>query len=279
MRPLKKNPPVIIFGMHRSGTTLITRLLGGLGVCFGKKAEQNGESVFFLKINQKILKLAGSKWSDPYDFDKNYYLRKPEIISFLSKKMSGFNSEIKYWPDNLDGYKFWGWKDPRNTISLDIWTKQFPDAKLIHIYRNPIDVASSLMVRERRFDQSGKIRWNYNVLKNYLKLGVVAKRAPELIDLQKGIKLWEFYVKRAFNFKNNIYHIKYEDLLDDPKTIMSGLLDFMSLTSDKNVLEIISAGINKKRKYSFLADKELVEAYESMKDDEFLKIFGYNKIV
>ncbi len=121
MRPLKKIPPVIIIGMHRSGTGLLTKLLREAGIFFGANTEQNGEAVFFLKINQKILKMGGSNWGDPYEFDRNLELKRDKILDFVSGSVKNLFSEKKYWGNfNENKYHNWGWKDPRNTLTLKI---------------------------------------------------------------------------------------------------------------------------------------------------------------
>ena len=40
----------------------------------------------------------------------------------------------------------WGWKDPRNVFTLPLWLRVFPEAKIIYIVRNGVDVAASLLV-------------------------------------------------------------------------------------------------------------------------------------
>jgi len=68
------------------------------------------------------------------------------IKSIRRIKYLGFIKGLKY--KSLKELDFpWGWKDPRNTFTIDIWIEVFPNAKLIHIYRNPIDVAESLRKR------------------------------------------------------------------------------------------------------------------------------------
>ncbi|MBW1793701.1 MAG: sulfotransferase [Deltaproteobacteria bacterium] len=42
---------------------------------------------------------------------------------------------------------FWGWKDPRTTLTLPLWLKLFPKARIIHVIRNGIDSALSLWRR------------------------------------------------------------------------------------------------------------------------------------
>ena len=51
----------------------------------------------------------------------------------------------------------WGWKDPVNSITIDVWKNIFPKAKIIYVYRNPIDVAQSLKVREEKRRKDRKL--------------------------------------------------------------------------------------------------------------------------
>lgn len=41
----------------------------------------------------------------------------------------------------------WGWKDPRTTLFLDLWSGQVPDLPIILLYRHPELVADSLFKR------------------------------------------------------------------------------------------------------------------------------------
>ena len=40
-------PPIVIIGMHRSGTSIVTRMLEQLGLFVGKKKDMNHEALFF----------------------------------------------------------------------------------------------------------------------------------------------------------------------------------------------------------------------------------------
>ena len=58
-------PPIIIVGMHRSGTSLVTRLLEQLGLFVGCEKDENNESLFFQELNDWILCQAGATWDNP----------------------------------------------------------------------------------------------------------------------------------------------------------------------------------------------------------------------
>ena len=44
--------PVIVIGMHRSGTTMLTKMLEELGVFLGWKKQGDHESTFFLSLKR-----------------------------------------------------------------------------------------------------------------------------------------------------------------------------------------------------------------------------------
>ena len=48
---MKPTPPVIIIGMSRSGTNMLTRMLDSLGLFCGSALTGNHEAVFFRELN------------------------------------------------------------------------------------------------------------------------------------------------------------------------------------------------------------------------------------
>ncbi len=60
-----KNSPIIVVGMHRSGTTMLVRQLEALGLFMGSKKESNYESTFFLNINRWLMTQTGGAWDNP----------------------------------------------------------------------------------------------------------------------------------------------------------------------------------------------------------------------
>ena len=51
--------------MHRSGTSLLSKILINQGVFMGSKLDSNSESIFFQRINKWILSCIGSSWDNP----------------------------------------------------------------------------------------------------------------------------------------------------------------------------------------------------------------------
>jgi len=57
--------PLILLGMHRSGTSMAARLLERLGVFMGWRKDSNHEADFFRHANEWLLSQAGGAWDHP----------------------------------------------------------------------------------------------------------------------------------------------------------------------------------------------------------------------
>ena len=65
LKHLKSATPIIIVGMHRSGTSMLTRMLEECGVFWGDKKDEYNESVFFQSINERLFNVAKATWDNP----------------------------------------------------------------------------------------------------------------------------------------------------------------------------------------------------------------------
>ena len=65
----EKYSPIIITGMHRSGTTLLSQLLEKNDIFMGRYKETNNESKFFLRINRWMMTTIGASWDNPKTFN------------------------------------------------------------------------------------------------------------------------------------------------------------------------------------------------------------------
>jgi hypothetical protein len=275
--------PVIIVGMHRSGTSMLTEFLNSYNIFMGNDVEDNGESISFLKINEKILRVCRSSWYDLNNFDFYYKRKKDYIEKLYYNLLDNMNHKNNFWGKNniynfVGDYK-WGWKDPRNTLIIETLRKVFYNAKFIHIYRNPIDVANSLKNREQLFNQNGRLKWYYNIIKNYINNGIYVDRCPSLVDLKKGINLWFQYVSRAISYKDNFFHICYEKFLENPTFTFNSLCNFLGTEFKNSFVENLIKTINSNRRYSFIKDKTLISHYRSIQNKPLLKRLLYDKIV
>jgi glycosyltransferase involved in cell wall biosynthesis len=168
--------PVIVAGMHRSGTSLVAQLLFRCGLSMGPERaflpanpdnpsgywEINGIDVF----GNRILEQFGGSWDQvPQALHTDEWLDDLDLHELQSEALELLSPAI-----SRD--KPWGWKDPRNSILLPFWKTIFPELKLVVCLRNPLEVAFSLSKREwstRTFQESLKLwRDYYEILNEHL---------------------------------------------------------------------------------------------------------------
>jgi hypothetical protein len=199
-------PPLIIIGMHRSGTSLITKVLERSGIFMGVVKDHNFEAMHFLSLNQQALWSAGFDW------------HKPGVPA--SENWQSFSAQELYWEHFKITSRWrklklrllnpkWGWKDPRNTFTLNHWLKLYPGAKVLHIQRNREAVVKSLQKRNKA-------------------KGEVFR--AELNDPLFCGQLWQQYRDKASSYRQNLgdrfLEIDYEDLIGKEKETVSKLEHF-----------------------------------------------------
>jgi hypothetical protein len=170
-KPMTSNTPqtcILIAGMHRSGTSALSRVLGLLGCAHAKNqlpaSETNTtgywESALINELNNEILESAGSGWDDwaacaPSWFDS------PLAEGFKAKALKVYRQEYGDAPLSV-------LKDPRICRLLPFWLPLLKESKfnvftLIPI-RNPKEVAASLAKRDKSDLLYNQLLWLRHVL-------------------------------------------------------------------------------------------------------------------
>jgi hypothetical protein len=283
--------PIIIIGMHRSGTTVLARQLEALGVFMGKNKEANQESTFFLHVNRWLMEQSGGSWDNPQsihyllgnrearqrilDYIDRYLLRTPRAISYL-----GWRKYIRYKsPFALDIP--WGWKCPLNTFTLPIWLDLFPDAKVIHIYRHGVDVANSLRQRGRRDANPTQFSGLYYKLPI---LHAIRPKSGEFVrvrcdSLEGGLSLWEEYFAEArahiSALGGRAFELKYENLLCEPAKVLTEVARFCNLGSSQAEIAEVAALVHRERAYAYREKSDLQAFSERVAGR--LSAYGYQQ--
>lgn len=141
--------PLLILGMHRSGTSFLAGLLQSMGVYIGdqlvgpQKGNPRGhfEAVPILAFHEELLKRTLSDQTPT--FDKGIFV--PEQLKFTFSKED--REEAKGLLKNLQLEGVWGWKEPRTCLFLDLWRELLPNARGVMVYRHPLEVHQSLLRR------------------------------------------------------------------------------------------------------------------------------------
>jgi hypothetical protein len=149
---------LIVVGMHRSGTSLITNWLNRCGLQIGESllgdapsnVDGHFEDLEFLKIHQEILESNNLPSSGLIDDDN----KKIDISIYQMEKLKSIiNIKNKL-------YTQWGWKDPRTCLFLDTYRELFSKSKYLVIVRDYPSVINSLLKRdfaeiERKYEHRG----------------------------------------------------------------------------------------------------------------------------
>lgn len=285
--------PIIVLGAHRSGTTMITQMLRKLGLFAGNDLEpDHDESMYFQECNEWLLNQASASWDSPTAFQ--WLLSNDEVLALVHDYL---RYRLGHWPVRryLGMRRYvagqrplsrmvgpWGWKDPRNTFTLPIWLRLFPQAKVIHIYRNGVAVAASLRTRDRgglaagvrnhhRRLERGLYRW-------FRKRGGFVY-SVRCLDLHGGFSLWREYVNEAFRLlaplSGRAMSVKYEDFVVSPVRWLAALAEFCGISASASSIEGVAAGADPGNLARFASDGELIEFQSTVKDDHWMRKLGY----
>ncbi len=134
---------VTVIGMHRSGTSMVAKMLHLCGVHLGAEKDLfpatpdnmdgHWEHIGIQEVNDEILRRFGGGWDQPPRLPANW-VRDPSL-DHARTKAKRLIAELSVRP-------VWGWKDPRTSLTLPFWRDQIPDLKSIVCVRNPLDVAA-----------------------------------------------------------------------------------------------------------------------------------------
>src|ERR1700677_948021 len=165
---------ICIAGMHRSGTSMISGLLRKTGVYMGEemdflpaRKEENPEGFWehfgFYELNERLLMHLGAGWDMP-DLPEGWASR-----TDLQPFRDDASQLIQRMGASVNGSGAWGWKDPRNSLTIQFWKSLLPDLRVVVCVRNPLEVAASLQKRNNlSFAASGRLwlRYYQNLLEN-----------------------------------------------------------------------------------------------------------------
>jgi len=280
--------PIIITGAHRSGTSLVSRMLQTHGVDFGRDQEKNNESRFFLNINRWLLEQNGCRWDTLGAMDtllNDQHLR--ELFAESIRTLLASHRRFGYFgtttllsrPSFFSIDTPWGWKDPRNTVTLPLWLSIFPDAKVLNITRHGVDVAQSLYVRNQRIiDRHLPLR-NRDIIWISRRRQRVAKARSGLsakcTSVDRAFDLWHEYMRaseHSLQQANNTLTVRYEDLLLAPRDQYEQIVEFCEVENHA-VISTKPERLDATRAYAHEHKEDLLALAQSKRD--ILARYGY----
>lgn len=138
------NSPLIIVGMHRSGTSLTARWLQMCGLHLGSELvpatrsnrEGHYEDLEITRLHREILRRNGLT-----------YLTRREVPIHTTEQ-DRYEAQ-RLVVERAASSPAWGWKDPRTSLFLPFWQDVVPAAKYLIVYRHYAQVVDSLLRRDK----------------------------------------------------------------------------------------------------------------------------------
>jgi len=190
--------PIFILGMPRSGTTLVEQIISSHSQVYGA-----GELAYFIEIINNIFKKQ----------EKNKHLiSSNEDISFIQNKYIEFLDNLTF-SENIFTDKM-----PHNFIYIGFILSAFPDAKIIHLQRDPRAVCWSLY---KQYFHAEGLGYSSNL-----------KNLAEFYNMHDD--LMEFWHSK---YPGKIYDISYEKLTKDQENESRNLLKYCDLDWEERCLD------------------------------------------
>lgn len=143
---------VVVLGMHRAGTSLVTRGIKSLGIYMGDDfvdAQFDNPRGYWedrkvQDLNQRVLRVFGLKWESPDLFTDTQW----QALEIEAMRLEA----IEHIRANFLSHPLWGFKDPRTIRLLPFWWPVLErlgvhDSYVV-VIRNPLSVAESLIARQ-----------------------------------------------------------------------------------------------------------------------------------
>ena len=183
---------LVIVGMHRSGTSMITQWLYRCGLFIGNNlvgpstGNEQGhfEDADFLRLHQKFLVKR--------NFPATGFIHKTlgELTELEKIELKGI-IEIKNRK-----HEEWGWKEPRTSLFLDEYNVLLPSAFYVVVARDFNDTVCSLITRQYKMSEErfvtkkglSKLKW---ILFKRKSLDQMFAR-----DARRFLKIWVHYYER-----------------------------------------------------------------------------------
>lgn len=213
---------VCIAGMHRSGTSMVAHLLNKCGLYLGHEHEimasgsanpdGHWENWNFVRLNEDLLSMVNAAWDLPPKINQDW-TKIPAYSQFYNratKIVDSFNDKV-----------LWGWKDPRNTLTLDFWLSVLPNLKILVCLRDPLEVAQSLEARG-----SASLDFSLNLWHSY------NQRLLGWVESQHAINA------------DHILVTHYQSYFEDPYKEILRVTRFLDISVDEKKLNEVALFVN-----------------------------------
>ncbi len=154
---------LLILGMHRSGTSLLARLIQQCGIDIGARVlggsagneAGHWEDAVAVELHERLLSAMGRRWHD---------LPLPTQAAIVAASNNDVGVALAgYVARDRGAHRNWAVKDPRLSLFADLWVDaaRKPGIQLagVLMVRDPVEVAQSLAVRDGLPLGQGQLLW------------------------------------------------------------------------------------------------------------------------
>lgn len=157
-------------------------------------------------------------------------------------------------------------KDPIDTANIDFLLELFPNAKFVHIIRNPYEVFFSTKKLHEKTIPIFRLQKGYPDLEK-----LIFNSYRDIYE--------KFYQDLKLIPKENFVEVKYEDFIKNPLTQLKLIYDKLDLKGFEESLPEIQAFLNQEADYSRskyrISKKDKLEIYSHW--GKIIEIMGYKK--
>ncbi len=232
---IKSSRPIFVLGMPRSGTTLTEQILATHSDVFGA-----GELHYIKQLENSI---RGTDQSTKSDYcNRIHNLTEEKLSTFAQtylEKIQKLDSKAKHVIDKM----------PNNFIQIGLISLLFPEARIIHCQRNPLDNCLSIYFQS--------FIWAHDYAVDLADIGFYYKEHERLMNHWKEV------------IDIPIMTVQYEDILQDQEAMSRKLLEFCDLEWDESVMkfydskrDVGTASYDQVRRPIYQSSKERWRNYE-----------------
>jgi hypothetical protein len=192
---------VFIVGMPRSGTTLVEQILASHPAVFGA-----GELDDIRQISAALPSLLGSANPYPECLAQAGQSSLTKIADRYLVHLRGLSSDARRITDKM----------PTNFLHLGLIELLFPQARVIHVIRHPLDTCVSCYFEE--FTTTNSYAYDLE------QMGIYYKQYERIMRHWKDV------------LKIRMLDVRYEELVDNQENICRQMIEFCDLEWDDRVL-------------------------------------------
>ena len=223
---------VPVLGMHRSGTSMVSRMLEAGGVSFGSDKNLAGpgadnelgywENLEIRSINEELLERYGGDWRCPPAFSAD---------AFSGKSNDDLRERARASLDLLSASaSCWSMKDPRMSLLLSFWQPLLSSPpRAVLCLRHPFAVAASLSKRNHISKELAGFLWQE----------YTASACKGLVDVAADVLV-----------------VSYEQVLENPQTEVQRWIRFFAgfnvELNEEAMVEAVNVSLNHAPQEKFL---------------------------